>query len=1287
MAFNVTYNGFTPEAQTAFQFAVDVWNKLIDTPIPVNIEANWTSLGGALGAANPTTVHLNFPNTPQANIVYPVALANQFAKSDINGTTAEIQANFDKNANWYLGTDGNPRSNQFDFVTIAIHEITHSLGFSDTLEYSQGKGKWLNFQPFVFDPFVINSSQQKLIDTNLFPNPSSQLGSQLVSDDVFFNGFYAVNNNNGLPVKLYAPTIWEEGSSIGHLDENTFPTGTPDALMTPFVAPGEVIHQPSPLTLAILKDLGWEINLPELTLGNVVFREGEDNTNFAEFTINLSQSSTEEVTVEYATVDNTAIAGTDYTTTSGTLVFQPGEISQKIAVEVDAEAFAANKSFSLNLSSPSNALIGKYQTQASISDRPTPNPDPDRVLISIADIIVTEGNNGVTSANFTVSLNIPSQETVTVAYTTVDNTATTQDNDYLPTRGNLTFNPGETSKIIAVEVTGDTVSESSETFQVNLNNPSNADLSKESAIATISDDDNTPRLAVSDATVTEGDNNSPAEFTLNLSLPSTQPVRVEYATADDTAIANNDYLPVRDTLIFAPGETSKTVAVEIVNDNQQETSETFNLNILSFTNSLLADRQGIATITDDDEGSLPRISINDLTVTEGNDGTNTASFTVNLDTASSEIITVEYETADETAIAPEDYTAIAATLTFNPGETSQTIDVETLADNIPEADETFSVNLSNATNATIGDRRGQATITNDDRLIPPSLSINEIRVIEGDDGTTLATFTVMLSEPTFDDVVVEYSTIDSTATRNENDYTPVLGSLRFKSGETTKTITVEVKGDTAVEDDETFFVNLNNPVNAFVAASQGKATIVNDDAPALSINNVTISEADNQVATATFTVNLNEISTEEVRVEYATADGTATTNNDYTPTVGTITFNPGETSKTIAVEVRGDNLVDAEETFFVNLRNSVNANIAASQGKATIINNEIDNVDNLAPATLNKTEDNIFLLEESSQPAQLLFTLQERNASLVSEIGFFAVDDDLGTIDNLQPEDSGYLAAALKRSQVIFSALPDTTLGELISARQIQFEPGEKLVFYLVQNSTTETVLADIEAGKNPPQVLFATPSANGENYNYLQATQTDSNTYNLAWEDLVGGGDEDYNDIIMSVEITNNNSLAPLGTELQGKRELVDLRNVGEISVGFTVNSEAGFDNYVGFYTIDDEDGSIGDLKPGDPGYAAAAIAERSVVNFDRNGTSELLLEGLLAPYLIADGSTAEFLAENPENQLGGVPMAYFAYLEANPQGIDRVRLLGDNTFSFEDLPGGGDRDYEDMVVQLEIG
>ncbi|NET86648.1 MAG: DUF4114 domain-containing protein, partial [Kamptonema sp. SIO1D9] len=1274
MAFNVTYNGFTPEAQTAFQFAVDVWNELIDTPIPVNIEANWTSLGGALGAANPTTVHLNFPNTPQANIVYPVALANQFAKSDINGTTAEIQANFDKNANWYLGTDGNSNSNQFDFVTIVIHELAHSLGFSDTLEYSQGEGRWLNFRPFVFDPFVVNGSQEKLIDTNLFPNPSSQLGSQLVSDDVFFNGFYAVNNNNGLPVKLYAPTIWEEGSSIGHLDENTFPTGTPDALMTPFVAPGEVIHQPSPLTLAILKDLGWKINLPELTLGNVVFREGEDNPDFAEFTVNLSQSSTEEVTVEYATVDNTAIAGTDYTNTSGTLVFNPGEIRKIIAVEVDAEAFTANKSFSLNLSSPSNALIGNYQTQASISDRPTPNTDSD-LLISIADIIVTEGNNGVTSANFTVSLNLPSEETVTVAYTTADDTATTQDNDYLPTTGSLTFNPGETSKIIAVEVTGDTVSESNETFKVDLNNPSNANLGKETAIATISDDDNTPRLAVSDVQVTEGDSNSTAEFTLNLSTASTEPVRVEYATADDTATANNDYLAVRDTLIFAPGETSKTVAVEIVNDTQQETSETFNLNILSFTNSLLADRQGIATITDDDEGSLPRISINDLTVNEGNDGTNTASFTVNLDTVSNETVTVEYETADETAIASEDYTAIAATLTFNPGETSQTIDVETLADNIPEADETFSVNLSNATNATIGDRRGQATITNDDRLIPPSLSINEIRVIEGDDGTTLATFTVMLSEPTFDDVVVEYSTIDSTATRNENDYTPVLGSLRFKSGETTKTITVEVTGDTAVEDDETFFVNLNNPVNAFVAASQGKATIVNDDAPALSINNVTISEADNQVATATFTVNLNQISTEEVRVEYATADGTATTNNDYTPTAGTITFNPGETSKTIAVEVRGDNLVDAEETFFVNLRNSVNANIAASQGKATIVNNEIER---LAPANLNKTEDNIFLITESSQPAQLLFTLQERNASLVSEIGVFAVDDNLGTIDNLQPEDSGYLAAALKRSQVIFSALPDTTLGELISARQIQFEPGEKLVFYLVQNSTTETVLADIEAGKNPPQVLFATPSANGENYNYLQATKADSNTYNLAWEDLVGGGDEDYNDIIMSVEITNNNSLAPLGTELQGKRELVDLRNVGEISVGFTVNSEASFDNYVGFYRIDDEDGSIGDLKPGDPGYAAAAIAERSVVNFDRNGTSAVLLEGLLAPYLIADGSTAEFLAENPENQLDGAPMAYFAYLEANPQGIDRVRLLGDNTFSFEDLPGGGDRDYE---------
>lgn len=274
-AITVNYgSGFTTEIQQAFQFAVNIWDNLLLTPVEVVIDASFTPLdAGVLAQAGPEDVFANFNNSPQANTFYPVALANQLNGSDLNGTDPEITASFNSvGVNWYFGTDGNPEQDQIDFVSVVLHEIAHGLGFVGSFNLVENQGSWGLEDPplpMIFDLFIENGSGQKLIED--FSNPSIELGNQFTGNDLFFNGTNANNANNRSRPKLYAPGGFEPGSSIAHLDEATFPQSDPNSLMTPSLADGEAIHDPGPITLGILQDLGWQLKavtpeLPDLTI-------------------------------------------------------------------------------------------------------------------------------------------------------------------------------------------------------------------------------------------------------------------------------------------------------------------------------------------------------------------------------------------------------------------------------------------------------------------------------------------------------------------------------------------------------------------------------------------------------------------------------------------------------------------------------------------------------------------------------------------------------------------------------------------------------------------------------------------------------------------------------------------------------------------------------------------------------------------------------------------------------------------------------------------------------------
>ncbi|MEZ6063248.1 MAG: Calx-beta domain-containing protein [Planctomycetaceae bacterium] len=337
---------------------------------------------------------------------------------------------------------------------------------------------------------------------------------------------------------------------------------------------------------------------------------------------------------------------------------------------------------------------------------------------------------------------------------------------------------------------------------------------------------------------------------------------------------------------------------------------------------------------------LPTISIANATpVTEGA----ASVFTVTLSASPTSAVTVMFSTADGTATAGQDYTARTnQTLTFAANTTTltQNISIATIDDTDVEAGaaETFLVNLTTPTNATIA--TGQATGTINDNDVPPTLSINDVTV---DENAGTAVFTVTLSAASSQTVTVGFATANGTATAGQ-DYTATSGTATITAGMTTTTISVPILNNPAVEPSETFNVNLTNPVNATIADALGVGTIVDDDTlPTLAINNVTVDES---AGNAVFTITLSAVSATNVSVNFATANGTATAGQDYTATSGTATIAAGMTTATVTVPIIDDTLDEADtERFNVNLTSPVNATIADAQGIGTI------NDDDLPPET------------------------------------------------------------------------------------------------------------------------------------------------------------------------------------------------------------------------------------------------------------------------------------------------------------------------------------------------
>lgn len=451
-----------------------------------------------------------------------------------------------------------------------------------------------------------------------------------------------------------------------------------------------------------------------------------------------------------------------------------------------------------------------------------------------------------------------------------------------------------------------------------------------------------PTLSVADMSVSEGQSGTTdLLFRLTLSKPSATPVTLAYATRDGTALAGADYTAVSGTVTFAPGETSRTITIPVLGDTVVEADESFGLLLSAVNGAVLARATGVATIVNDDTAPVasPSAAVSDISLAEGDGGQKLATFTVTLSKPAAGPVSLSYATGDGTAKAGTDYAAASGTLAFAAGETSRTVTVAVLGDTAVEANETFSLLLSNPAGITVSRGTASATITNDDAAPPPvtgaapSVSyavandwgsgfIADVRVTASTTG--LNGWTVAF-DAGFDITNIWNAEIVSHAGTHY-----VLRNLSY-NGNLSSSASVSFGFQAATpggHDVERL------SVNDVPAGSQPPAL------PSLSIADATVTEGNAGSVDEVFIVTLSQPSSSAVTVHYATHGGTAAEGGDFAAASGTLTFAAGETSKAIKVAVLGDAFHEAAETLSVSLSLASGATIGRGTAIGTILDND-----------------------------------------------------------------------------------------------------------------------------------------------------------------------------------------------------------------------------------------------------------------------------------------------------------------------------------------------------------
>lgn len=551
-------------------------------------------------------------------------------------------------------------------------------------------------------------------------------------------------------------------------------------------------------------------------------------------------------------------------------------------------------------------------------------------VILISDVTLKEGNSGTKLAMFTVRLSQPVATVVTYNIATANGTATAN-SDYLgKSLTGQAIPAGATTRTFTVPIVGDTKGEADETFLVKLSSVVGVAVGDGQAKGTIINDD-----------VTTLANGIPVN-----SLAGAAAQQRGFAIM--VPAASFDLVLAKEGGTGTPGGTG--AAEMYIKFGSMPTTSSFDAKILPSSGGIQISMPRTGTyfvllvgVTDFSGVSVtgsfrPALYLADVSIAEGDSGTRLMKFTVRLAAATAHQVNFHWGAVEMTATSFDgDFVPMLGNSTIPPGALSGTFSVVVNGDTKVEPNETIRAYIDSASYTGGGDYEAVGTIINDDG---PTLSIYDVVISEGDSGSKLASFDVILSRLDYGRAVTfDVATADGTAKAAGNDYvaTTLTGETILDGSGGTR-ISVPIKGDTTVEGNESFFVNLTNANGATIADSQAVGVIVNDDGPTLSVADVSISEGNAGTRVVTFTIRLSRVATRAVTYDIATSNGTAISGSDYVASsLAGQSIPAGQTSKVFNVTIKGDTTVEASETFFVRLTNTRGATLSDGTAVGTII--------------------------------------------------------------------------------------------------------------------------------------------------------------------------------------------------------------------------------------------------------------------------------------------------------------------------------------------------------------
>ncbi|NND16821.1 MAG: DUF11 domain-containing protein [Eudoraea sp.] len=535
------------------------------------------------------------------------------------------------------------------------------------------------------------------------------------------------------------------------------------------------------------------------------------------FTVTLDVPNPLGTSVTYSFTNVTAINGTDYNGTLGTVTFPPNDDSDLIIVVpiTDDGIFEGTESFTITLGTPTGGeFVSGSPATGTITDDDTA-PD-----VTINNASAAEGN----SVGFPVTLSNPSSEDITLRFEFADITATSGgDTDYIADDVDVTILAGETTGTINVPTTQDLIDEPDETFTASVKSVQDGTVGDiaDTAIGTIIDDDPSPDVTIDDDSANEGNDIS---FGVTLSGESSGNITLTLGFADGSATGGTDYINTAVQITILAGDTTGVVDISTIEDTTDELDETFVISVLSVDAGMAGDTNDTATGTIIDDDAPPNVTIGNASADEGT----SISFPVNLDRASSGNITLTFELTDGTATGGVDYTNTNVQITILAGDTTGTVVVPTTGDSIDEPNENFIVSVFSVDLGSVGNTTDTATgiIIDDDPA--PDVTIDDASAIEGNP----IGFPVILSGPSSEDITLNFQFTDVTATSGGNtDYTGSDVEITILAGETTGTVVVPTTDDSSDEEDETFTASVESVKAGTVGDTNDTAigTIIDDD--------------------------------------------------------------------------------------------------------------------------------------------------------------------------------------------------------------------------------------------------------------------------------------------------------------------------------------------------------------------------------------------------------------------------------------------------------------------------